>query len=178
MILYLAFPLTRLSRLHFCDYHLHLSHAICIPCIRMLFYKFLLSSFSWNLLYFNFCPPLPWMKWRCGQLIAKTGISGATPKTLFWQFTGRDRQGGEEGGALLARRLAGYLFTVWEDEVSIAGPRGSDERNVSPKRNRYLQIEYPPSVVSPFFSWCYPSAASPSAKMAFLFFRYRTSDIF
>lgn len=56
-----------------------------------------------------------------------------------------------EEGALLARRLAGHLFTVWKDEASIAGPRGSDERNVSSKRNRHSQIEYPPFSAIPVF---------------------------
>lgn len=50
---------------------------------------------------------------------------------------------------LLGRRLTGHLFMVWKDEASIVGSRGSDERNVSPKRNRHLQIEYPPSSIIP-----------------------------
>lgn len=133
--------------------------AICIPFVSE--YYFACFTFFFFLLHFNFCSLLSRrMKWHCGQLTVKTGISGATSKTLSWQFMRENREGGEDRereGRFLARRLAGYLFTVWEDEVSIVGPRGSDERNVSPKRNRHLQIEYPSPAMPPFFSWCCPS---------------------
>lgn len=92
-----------------------------------------------------------WMKRCCGQLIAKTrmgrGISGAIRGCLD-NLAGENREA-RTGGVLLGCRLASHLFTVWKNEASIAGPRGSDERNVSSKRNRHLQIEYPPSSTTP-----------------------------